>query len=263
MKYALLTASNYVNSRNQLAGCINDVTLMRERLEKAGVEIFADLRDSDLTTGNWKDALRGIAKKGKSGDVIFSMYSGHGTTMRSIDGMGFDECYCPDDFDGSDAHVIRDDYMAAVLNELEVGVKWIQWSDCCHAGGSLRDLWCNNESPKYIYNPDAQKLFGMNFGNDRPKFNPMLVTGDNYKGVGLFACQSTQTSADAFIDGIPCGAFSHYFMKAMDETPMATYENLMLRATNLLGLNGYNQKPELYCKTGVEHDIFSKDVLNA
>jgi hypothetical protein len=235
---------------------------MRERLEKIGVEIFTDLRDSDLTTGNWKDALRGIAKKAKSGDVIFSMYSGHGTTMRSSDKMGYDECYCPDDFDGSDAHVIRDDYMAAIMNELEDGVKWIQWSDCCHAGGSLRDLWYAGERPRYIVNTELKetKLFGF---NTNPVVNPLVVSGDSYKGILLAACRSNQTSADAFIDGQHCGAFSHYFMKAMDERPMGTYEDLMLRTTELLGLGGYDQKPELDCKTGDEHGKFKDDILTA
>ena len=239
MKYAILAGSNYVGSTNQLNGCINDLDNVRAVLESYGVTIFADLRASDMTTGNWKDAMRELAKKAVSGDRIFHMHSHHGAKTRSADGCGYDEIWCPDDFDWSDAHMIRDDWMAALMDELQSDVKWIDHADCCHAGGSLRDLWYQNERPRYIENPELQdKFFGF---NNKPKVNPLIVSGDDYKGILLAACRSNQTSADAFIDGQYCGAFTYHFLKSLKENIDGTYEDLMIRTTDLLGLGGYDQ----------------------
>ena len=259
-KYALLAGSNFVGTQNELNGCLNDLDNMRSLLEAYDVEIVADLRGSDMTTSNWKNAMMDIAKKAESGDTIFHSHSHHGAKTRSLDGMGFDEIWCPDDFDWKDAHMIRDDWMAALMDMLKPGVKWIDFCDCCHAGGSLRDLWYQNERPRYIENPElTNKLFGF---NSKPTVTPLVVSGENYKGILLAACRSNQTSADAFIDGQYCGAFTYHFLKALRENMEGNYEELMIRTTDLLGLGGYDQKPELDCKTGDEHNKFKTDVLD-
>lgn len=124
----------------------------------------------------------------------------------------------------------------------------------CHAGDSVRDLWCPSEKPRYIVNPDLRDFHAA-------KLAPMVVAGTDRNGILLAACRSAQTSADAFEGGKSCGAFSFFMLKALKETPGATYEDLLLRVTQLLGLGGYDQKPELDCKPGDEHRTFAFDVM--
>lgn len=150
--------------------------------------------------------------------------------------------------------MVTDKWMAALIGSLKQGVKWVDLADCCHAGDSLRDLWCPNERPKYISNPSLKDIFPT-------KLSPMIISGQDRNGILLAASRSTQTSADAYINGEHCGAFSHFLLQAINENPNGTYEDLMLMVTQFLGLGGYDQKPELDCKSGDEKGIFSKDIL--
>lgn len=255
-RYAILAGSNFVGTPSELRGCINDLVNVRAKIEPSGITILADLHDKDMTTNNWKNAMKEAAAKAIEGDVILHMHSHHGAQTKSANGLGLDEIWCPDDFDWSDEHMIRDKWMGDLVSSLKPGVKWIDWADCCHAGDSLRDLWCPNEKPRYIKNP---KL--INFVSNG-HLNP-IVAGNDRKGMLLAACRSNQTSADAFINGQSCGAFSHYFLQSLNETPNASYEKLIIRTTQMLGLGGYDQRPEMDCNFGDEKGSFAVDVLGA
>jgi hypothetical protein len=226
-------------------------------LEPTGVIILADLRDRDMTAANWKAALQSAVDKAVTGDVIFHMHSHHGTQIpNSTETDGLSEVWCSNDFDWSPDRMITDKWMASLISKLKPGVKWIDWADCCHAGDGLRSLWCQGEKPRFIRNPNVNdsecKAFSL---------SPMVVEGTDRKGILMAACRSSQTSADAYIKGEHCGAFSHFMLQAINEKPGASYEELMLRTTQLLGLGGYDQKPELDCPTGEDHNAFTRDVL--
>jgi metacaspase-1 len=258
-RYAILAASNYEGTSSQLRGCINDVIDVRKLVEEAGVTILADLRNKDMTTANWKEAIKHAASIATTGDVVFHMHSHHGTQIKDpSEADGLDEVWCPDDFDWSPAKMITDKQMASTIKSLAPGVVWLEWPDCCHSGDSIRDLWYENERPRYIPNPE---LVGSPRSIMRMK-GPMLVAGEDRNGILLAACRSNQTSADAYINRKACGAFTHFMLQAINEGGSnATYESLMIRATQLLSLNGYEQRPELNVKPGDEKRTFSKDVL--
>ena len=258
MRYAILAGSNYIGTANQLAGCLNDLSNVRQLIEPTGITILADLRGKDMSTENWKDALREACSKAQYGDTVYHMHSNHGSQIddaSETDGLA--EVWCPDNFDFSPERMITDKWMAKLMDSLKPGVIWVDHSDCCHAGNSLRTLWCPNERPRYIapLRGDIRSLWG------KTRLSPMVVSGPDRHGILLAACRSDQTSADAYIGGQSCGAFTHYFLQAIKENPYASYETLMIRVTQLLGIGGYNQKPEIDCYPSDEKHLFSKDVL--
>lgn len=254
-RYAVLAGSNFVGTPNELRGCINDLIDVRKLIEGSGITILADLHDSDMSTANWKAALTNAVAVAQPGDVIFHMHSHHGAQIRDpSDEDGLAEVWCPNDFDWSPDHMITDKWMAGLIASLKPGVQWIDWADCCHAGDSIRQLWCPGERPRLIANPDLKDF-------EAKKLAPMVVEGNDRKGILLAACRSAQTSADAYINGEHCGAFSHTLLQALNEQPNGTYEDLLIRVTQILGLGGYDQKPELDCKPGDEKCKFAFDVL--
>jgi len=213
MRYAVLAGSNFVGTPSELRGCINDLNNVRKMIEPTGVVILADLRDRNMTTANWKAALQLAVEKAVAGDVIFHMHSHHGCQVKTTDASeadGLSEVWAPDDFDWSPEHMITDKWMASLISNLKPGVKWIDWADCCHAADGLRSLWCQGEKPRFIRNPQVDdsecKAFSL---------APMVIEGADRKGLLMAACRSSQTSADAYIRGEHCGAFSHFKLQAI------------------------------------------------
>lgn len=254
-RYAILAGSNFVGTPNQLRGCINDLINVRKLIENSGIIILADLRDADMSTANWKAALTNAAAIAEAGDVVFHMHSHHGAQVKdNSEEDGLAEIWCPNDFDFSPARMITDKWMASMIASLKPGVQWIDWADCCHAADSIRQLWCPGEQPRFISNPALNDF-------EAKRLIPMVVAGQDRKGVLLAACRSSQTSADARINGEHCGAFSHFLLQSLNEMPNGTYEELLLRTTQHLGLGGYDQKPELDCKLGDEKSKFAFDIL--
>ena len=255
-RYAVLAGSNFLGTENQLAGCINDLIDVRKMIEGTGITILADLRDAQMTTANWKAALMNAAAIAQPGDVIFHMHSHHGATLPDAnEPNGVEEIWCPNDFDWSPEHMIDEEWLShTLLASMKTGVRWVDWADCCHAGNSFRGLWCPGEKPRFIPNPDLKDF-------DAKKVSPIVVSHQNVKGILLAGCRCDQTSADAYINGEHCGAFSHSMEQAIAGNPAGTYQDIMLKATQLLGLGGYDQKPELDCAAGDENGVFSHDIL--
>ena len=255
-RYAILAGSNFVGTQNQLEGCINDLKDVREIIEPTGVIILADLRDKQMTTANWKAALQKAASIAVAGDVIGHFHSHHGAQIKDYnDPDGLAEIYCPDDFDWSTEHMITDKWMAALLKTLKPGVVWLDWADCCHAGDSLKAFWDKDERPKYIPNPELE---GIKF---KSVSGPMVVSGADRNGILLAACRSGQTSSDCRMGGRPCGAFTNAMISSVNNLPNGNYEEMMIRATQLLSLNGFEQRPEIDAKPGDEKRFFAKDIL--
>lgn len=257
-RYVILAGSNYVGTSSQLSGCINDLIDVRKLVEPTGAIILADLRDKQMTTANWKAALMKAAELAVDGDVVFHAHSHHGSQLKDTTGTeadGLSEIWCPDDFNWSPEKMITDKWMAALIKSLKPGVIWVDWPDCCHAADSVRKFWDKDEKPRYIKNPELDDI------KTRVISGPMLVAEPNRNGILLAACRSSQTSSDARIGGRPCGAFTNAMLRAMKDLPSGTYEDLMIRATQILSLGAFDQRPELDCRPSDEKRIFSKDIL--
>lgn len=255
MRYAILAGSNYVGTRNSLNGCLNDLDDIRSLIEPSGIRIVADLRGPEMTTRNWKAALTEAVQLAQPGDLIYHMHSNHGAQIKDpSEDDGLSEIWAPDDFDWSPERMITDKWVGGLIEMLRPDVMWVDHSDNCHSGDGLRALWCPGESPRMILN---ERLFGLHLN----RVAPMVVSGGDRRGMLLAACRSNQTAADAQIDGRACGAFTHFFLQALKEIPCGTYEEQMVRASQMLQLAGYDQRPELDCPEGAQKRSFAKDVL--
>ena len=60
MRYAVLAASNFLDTPNKLQGCINDLINMKALIEPSGIKILAELRDHDMTAVNWRSRVRHV-----------------------------------------------------------------------------------------------------------------------------------------------------------------------------------------------------------
>lgn len=225
MKRALLVGINYINTPNQLNGCVNDVYCVKESLEKRGFHVET-LTDSQATR---QEILLGLMRLVTSdATTLFFHYSGHGASVPDDDGDEvdkIDECLCP-----VDGTLIRDDALRGVLCSLQPNQKLFCLLDCCHSGTGM-DL-------KYTY--DSQ-------------FNTISSNGKytDTKGlcISLSGCTDTQTSSDAYIQGKYQGALTYAFHKIIEKHASSTlsYGILLSEVRKLLETEGYTQRPQMTC----------------
>ena len=109
-RLAILVGCNYPCTQFMLHGCINDVVAMRDVLlqrfgfDSSHFELLTDVPVPGsliLPTGaNIKAALNRMVDMAEAGDVLFFHFSGHGTTISSLEpGQPFrqDEAIVPCD----------------------------------------------------------------------------------------------------------------------------------------------------------------------
>eukprot|EP01018_Ginkgo_biloba_P039151 Gb_12947 [translate_table: standard] len=144
-KYAVLVGCNYPNTRNELHGCVNDVSGMRTTLihrfgfAKKNIDLLidTDAEHAQPTGQNIRLALLKMIEQAKPGDVLFFHYSGHGTLVPkenngSANNEGYDECIVPCDF-----NLITDEDFRSIVNKVPLGATFTMVSDSCHSGGLI------------------------------------------------------------------------------------------------------------------------------
>ncbi|KAH7440993.1 hypothetical protein KP509_03G019900 [Ceratopteris richardii] len=159
-KRALLVGCNYPGTEAELRGCVTDVMRMYDLLtqrfgfEGQDIMIMVDTDDSCLqpTGANIKWALNRLVASSEDGDVLFFLYSGHGTRLPAQigddDETGYDECIVP-----CDMNLITDDDFRAIVNKLSSGVALTIVSDSCHSGGLIEAA---TEQIGDSYNPQGE-----------------------------------------------------------------------------------------------------------
>jgi hypothetical protein len=84
-------------------------------------------------------AIQSLVRNSRSGDVVFTHFSGHGGKVKDDNGDeadGFDECLVPVNF--KQAGLIRDDDLyTALVGPMSRGVTITSVMDCCHSGTAL------------------------------------------------------------------------------------------------------------------------------
>ncbi|KAI9202398.1 caspase domain-containing protein [Polychytrium aggregatum] len=159
-KKALLIGINYIGSKHELKGCINDIKNIQSWLLKrdpAYGEHLVVLRDDHEnpvhhpTRNNIINAMRWLALDTAPGDRLFFHYSGHGSTAPSHDSLedeptGLDETMVPVDFT-TNGFIIDDDIHDILCKPIASGVQLVAFVDCCHSG-TIFDL-------PYTYRPDG------------------------------------------------------------------------------------------------------------
>lgn len=246
-----------------LRGCVTDVERMAAELYGRGWE-RDDIRlitDKRATTNAIRDRLDWLVSFATPGDSLVFHYSGHGTKLAYRDGLGkagpAQDCICPVDFDWSTSHALTANDFAEMFMDIPVGVSFTWISDSCHSGNLARTVFCADfgtyRAPRsYPVPADIawRNASAPPANSEGPTFARAVK---HLHGVLLAGCKSEQTSADAFLDGEPCGAFTTALLRRLNEANgrAKPIETVVIEANEWLEANGFDQDPQ--CKGDPVH----------
>jgi hypothetical protein len=234
MKRALLVGINYVGTKNELRGCINDIDNVAAHLQSArgypsnSFIVMSDVSTRKPTRANILSAFKELLQGVRSGDELWFHYSGHGALQRDTNGdeeSGADSCICPLDFNQSG--FITDDVIRSALAALvPAGARLYVILDSCHSGTGC-DLRYKHDDSSYLiaaaaplpaaYDPNAWALRQTSY-----EYKRHAKTGGEVFCIS--GCQDSQTSADAYLAGKPSGALTHCLLQALKANDPATYK---------------------------------------
>jgi hypothetical protein len=250
-KRALLVGINDYKEINDLSGCINDITNIRDVLLKYYGFTVPDMRvltDSRATKANIISRLKWLVSGAKKGDTIVFHYSGHGTQIRDRDGDELkdhmDEAICPWDTNW-DGGLILDDDLYNIFQGLKAGVTLEVLLDSCHSGTGTREIMAMKDM-KFRFLPPPIDIECRNEEGLKVKNIGMKTQIKTLNHVLWAGCKSAQTSADALIGNTYNGAFTYYFCKHIrDSQGKISREDLIKRVRASLKHEGYAQVPQL------------------
>jgi hypothetical protein len=249
MKKALLVGINdYKYPIPKLRGCLNDVHTMWFILTQIfnfhpdNIRVLCDER---ATFDNIHDELIWLLKDGE--ELVFH-FSGHGSQTRDLnqdESDGLEELIVV--YDHSWDKPFVDDHLAAIFKNLKPEQNLTVLLDCCHSGSGTR--MSNIQTvDRYLEPPlDIQLRY---LGRDL-KRNRLGVKQDE-KGnvvdmnhVLISGCAENETSADAYIEFQYRGAFTYAFMKAVQNNPKRTVNQIHSELSQILKKSNFQQNPQL------------------
>lgn len=257
-KEALIFGLNYLFSKAQLSGCINDAHNMQKYLtENQDLDAYLLMTDKTQfqpTRENMIDAAEYMVDRLiENGGVLFVHYSGHGSQTldkgdqdsdagqaAEIDGM--DETLVPLDY--QTAGQIVDDKLFHILVRRHQNSKrlldslTVMISDCCHSGTVL-DL-------PYQYNLDKNLDSEVKITEPSPQVVNKDI--DLPKVIMLSGCRDDQTSSDIrFNTGESFGALTNALLIVLQgsrhKQGILTYRQLLEELRSQL--QNYSQSPVL------------------
>lgn len=244
-----------------LNGCVNDAKDMADLctsllgFKAADVTILTDAQATKANIMAQLSAAVADAKAGKISYLLFSL-SSHGTQVPDASGDepdGVDEAFVPYDIAEKNgqwdpAHVISDDELHDLFQQLPASVLLEVYLDTCHSGTGLRGLEFTLHAPRarFVAPPTAinpKKLkpakvrgFSLQRAAEAPATHQILWSG----------CKADQTSADAYIAGRYNGAFTYHFVKfTKDAKNSLSRKALVAKIRSALTASGYSQTPQL------------------
>jgi len=227
-KNALLIGINYINTNNQLYGCINDVNNINDLLNKynfKSIKMMTDNSELKPTRTNILNEITNMLINSIAGDTLFLFYSGHGSytiDVNSNETTGYDQMIVP-----IDLQPIVDDELKSIINKyLKKGVLLVALFDSCFSG-SVLDL-----KYQWMDSLDSNNLTE-NLNENETNGNVIMISG----------CSDVQTSADAIINNQNQGAMTWSFLQSFKEN--ITWRELLKNMRELLKNSEYSQIPQL------------------
>lgn len=231
-KNALLIGINYINTNNQLYGCINDTNLIKERLYQNNfnnINIITDLTDIKPTRNDILNALKKLLIDSKEGDLLFFLYSGHGSytlDTNKDETTGYDQIIIPVDLEP----IIDDELKSIIQTNLKENVTLFALFDSCFSG-SVLDL-------KYQY------LDSLNYDRYTENNKQLDTLGNVFM---ISGCNDYQTSMDSVFNDKPNGAMCWSFIESLKQNPNCSWRELVQNMRDILKTNGYSQIPQFSC----------------
>lgn len=232
-KRALLIGINYVGTANELYGCINDVECVRARLGQTGfassnIQVLTDNTTVKPTKASILSQIRTLLSSGQPGDLLFLMYSGHGSYTLDRNGdetSGYDQMIVP-----VDLNVILDDELKSLIQtNLKSGVTLFAMFDSCFSG-SVLDL-------RYQY------MDSLNYEQFTENGKELETPGDVLM---ISGCTDYQTSADAYINKQANGAMTWSLLETLKtKQNSCTWRELVRTMRDLLKASQFDQIPQL------------------
>jgi hypothetical protein len=242
--------NNYPGTGSDLHGCINDANAWAARFNSRGFTTDV-LLDEEATWERMTRSIEQVVAGAGAGDTVVITFSGHGSYVPDIDGDEFDderdEVICP--YDISKNRPLTDDQLYDLFSDRQGDVRTVLIADSCHSGSVARLAPPLGEAepperirflPPSVFLPqeDITGLRGVGL-TARPRQR-------KHEALLLAGCRDTETSADAFLDGRPCGAFSFYALEALDRVDEgATYLQWMNAIRQLLPNQRFSQHPTM------------------
>ncbi len=242
---ALLIGINYIGTKSELRGCINDVANMKLFLiqyygfdPKNIITMTETSNKKYPSRANIIKYMNWLIQGNTENSRLFLHYSGHGCSTLDLDGDERDhrdETICPADY--AKSGLIIDDELRKILVEpLLKDAKLTCLFDCCHSG-SVLDLRYNYKasilSLYQSYTIDVDEHYPSTPGN------VLLLSG----------CKDKQTSADAYEAGEFQGAMTYCLIETIKKlnkkNKKPTIKNVIKNLTIFLKLRGYRQTAQL------------------
>jgi len=264
---ALFIGINYYGEKNELKGCINDVInikkFFKSHYQIDDIMVLTDNKRAEPDTNhsptrkNIIGAFKWLIKGAKAGDSLLLHYSGHGGTVKNLDGTeasGFDQTLVPVDHKTA-GQIIDDDVHDILCRNIPRGVRLTAIFDCCHsesimdlpftynvngnleiiendknqsiatlvASGTRFLLDGNKKQAKTIFKTEISNLVGAAMGKDtssNDKAHAKLIESNQTNAdILMFSgCKDDQTAADAKINGQSSGAMSYALITTLEKT---------------------------------------------
>lgn len=262
-KRALIIGINYNTVPSlKLNGCIEDTKHISDFWTKQGVssEYMLVLTDDNKldrkkmpTVSNIRKAMRWLLTDATVSDFYntpelswptvkkfhqyYIHYSGHGTQVRDTSGDekdGRDEAICClNDTCTSYSTIVDDELRSNLAAKIPDGSILFGTMDCCHSG-TVIDL-------PYKFDGISTEISGIEL---------------NKKVFIISGCQDSETSADAFINGVSVGATTAAFLDVMKEPNSSSYTySQILEKMNKYRVDHIQHKQKhvfSYCSRGDE-----------
>lgn len=281
---ALLIGINYIGTKNQLRGCINDAHNMfnfltsRHGYDADDIVMLTDDQQDMVRLplkANIIRAMQWLVRDARPNDSLFFHYSGHGGQTKDLDGDeddGMDDVIYPLDFE-TQGDLVDDIMHDIMVKSLPPGARLTALFDSCHSGTVL-DLPYTYSTKGIIKEPNVWKDVGQDglqaamayaVGNRSSLLSSLgniassvknNVTGNvdrervkqikfSPADVIMFSgSKDNQTSADATENGQATGAMSYAFVKVLTLQPQQSYLSLLQNMRQEL-ISKYSQKPQL------------------
>jgi hypothetical protein len=262
-----------------LQGCVNDAkdmaTLCKSLLGFKASEVvtLTDAQASKAAIMAQLGAAVADAKAGKISYLLFSL-SSHGTQMADKNGDepdGMDEAFVPADIaqignTWDPAHIICDDELHDLFQQVPVGVLLEVYLDTCHSGTGLRGAEFGLHAPRarYVAPPEGElqgvvkqkKVRGFTLHRmlRSEAAAPATRKGGKERAIDLNpatnqilwgGCKSDQTSADAYFNGRYNGAFTYYFLQTVNATQNKLSRKDVLAKMRTAMAGKFAQTPQL------------------
>ena len=238
-KKALLIGINYTGTQNELYGCISDVNSIKDRIIKSGfndINVMTDLTSKPATKNNILTEFKNLLINSQAGDLLFFLYSGHGSNILDRNGDekdGYDELILSCDL----LNVLDDELKSLIQKYLKKDVTLFAMFDSCFSG-SVLDL-------KFQY------LDSLNYDKYTENANNLETNGNV---IMISGCTDLQTSADAFINNKANGAMVWSLLEGLTQNPNCTWRELVKKMRDLLKTSKFTQIPQISSGTFINID---------